>query len=183
MHRDSRIALYLMGELVAALRANGTETFTLPLSKAVHERRWPMANEFLNDFCIVVICRLQLTQKHSLFDVSSAYRCWSLHNCRPHRELAYLLILHKWKSTTGSSDCPQRSFYIHYCSTAIYMDWECSSWIFWYQSRCLSNSWWCDCGLDWAFDVAFADATTADNLFDETLLVIHSPQLARHFTP
>ena len=30
--------------------------------------------------------------------------------------------------------------------------------------------------------IAFADATTEDNLFDETLLVIHSPQLPKHLT-
>ena len=30
--------------------------------------------------------------------------------------------------------------------------------------------------------IAFADPTTADNLLNETLLVVHSPQLAKHFT-
>ena len=30
--------------------------------------------------------------------------------------------------------------------------------------------------------IAFADPTTSDDFFDENLLVIHSPQLVKHFT-
>lgn len=50
MTRDTRIALFLMGELVAALRANDPDLFNRWLSGGVHDLGEPVVEELLLDW-------------------------------------------------------------------------------------------------------------------------------------
>ena len=50
MPQDTRIALFLMGELVAALRANDTELFKRWLSGGVQDLGEPVVEELLLDW-------------------------------------------------------------------------------------------------------------------------------------
>ena len=50
MTRDTRIALFLMGELVAALRANDPDAFKCWLSGGIQELGEPVVEELLLDW-------------------------------------------------------------------------------------------------------------------------------------
>ena len=50
MTHDTRIALYLMGELVAALRANDPDAFRCWLSGELHDLGEPVVEELLLDW-------------------------------------------------------------------------------------------------------------------------------------
>ena len=50
MLQDTRIALFLMGELVAALRANDPDTFRQWLSGGMQDLGQPMVEELLLDW-------------------------------------------------------------------------------------------------------------------------------------
>ena len=50
MTQDTRIALFLLGELVAALRANDPDTFKRWLSGGIHDLGKPAVNELLIDW-------------------------------------------------------------------------------------------------------------------------------------
>ena len=53
MTRDTRIALFLMGELVAALRANDLDAFKRWLSGGVQDLGEPVVEELLLDWLYV----------------------------------------------------------------------------------------------------------------------------------
>ena len=50
MTRDTRIALFLMGELVAALRANDSDLFKRWLSGGIQDLGEPVVEELLLDW-------------------------------------------------------------------------------------------------------------------------------------
>ena len=53
MNRHTRIALFLMGELVAALRANDLDLFKRWLLGGVQDLEEPMVEELLLDGCSI----------------------------------------------------------------------------------------------------------------------------------
>ena len=55
MTQDTRIALCLLGELVAALRANDPDTFKQWLSEGIYELGEPAVTELLLDWLTPVI--------------------------------------------------------------------------------------------------------------------------------
>ena len=59
MSNDTRLALFLMGELVAALGANDPEAFKQWLSEAVYELGEPAVTELLLDWLDPFITRIE----------------------------------------------------------------------------------------------------------------------------
>ena len=55
MTRDTRIALFLMGELVAALRANDPDAFSQWLSGGVQDLGEPVVEELLLDWLCSIL--------------------------------------------------------------------------------------------------------------------------------
>ena len=59
MSNDTRLALFLMGELIAALSANDPDAFKQWLSEAVYELGEPAVTELLLDWLDPLITRIE----------------------------------------------------------------------------------------------------------------------------